>query len=130
MDERVQAMLDSVRQTAADAGSAAADAACGAGRRAAELLGAAKLNIRLAELRAEADDGLREVGKLIYATHTGDPTGSDVLLEKLRKIDGVYAEIAACRTEQARLRGGAACPVCGQRAKAGDVYCGGCGAKL
>lgn len=118
MDEKMQSILDDVKKTAADAGA-----------KARELLSAGKANIRLAELNAEKLTALRQVGELVYATHTGSPTDSEVLLEKLLEIDGICAEMAALKAERGETER-AVCAVCGKAAKAGDRFCRECGSAL
>ena len=71
MNERLQELLDAVQRTASQVGGSAADAAYGVGRRAGELLSVAKLNIRIMDLKGAVNTALREVGEMIYATHTG-----------------------------------------------------------
>ena len=73
---------------------------------------------------------LREVGEMIYATHTGTLTESEVLLAKLQEIDGLRQQIDRLEREIARLQGGAVCPFCGAAARSGDVFCRECGKKL
>lgn len=123
MNERLQELLDAVQRTASQVGGSAADAAYGMGKRAGELLSVAKLNIRIMDLKGAVSTALREVGEMIYATHTGTLTESEVLLAKLQEIDGLEWEIA-------RLQGGAVCPFCGAAARSGDVFCRECGQKL
>ena len=123
MNERLQELLDAVQRTASQVGGSAADAAYGMGKRAGELLSVAKLNIRIMDLKGAVNTALREVGEMIYATHTGTLTESEVLLAKLQEIDGLEREIA-------RLQGGAVCPFCGAAARSGDVFCRECGQKL
>ena len=67
---------------------------------------------------------------MIYATHTGTPTESEVLLAKLQEIDALRENIRQLEQEIARLQGGAVCPVCGAKAQRGDVFCRECGGKL
>lgn len=88
MNERLQELLDAVQRTASQVGGSAADAAYGMGKRAGELLSVAKLNIRIMDLKGAVSTALREVGEMIYATHTGTLTESEVLLAKLQEIDG------------------------------------------
>ena len=102
MNEKVQDLLDSVQRTAVQVSDAAVDAAYGVGKKAGELLSVAKLNIRLVDLRAEVNLQLREVGEMIYATHTGSPTESEALLAKLQEIDGLKEQIAALEAEIGR----------------------------
>ena len=130
MNERLQELLDAVQRTATQVGGSAADAAYGVGRRAGELLSVAKLNIRIMDLKGAVNTALREVGEMIYATHTGTPTESEVLLAKLQEIDALRENIRQLEQEIARLQGGAVCPVCGAKAQRGDVFCRECGGKL
>ena len=76
MNERLQELLDAVQRTASQVGGSAADAAYGMGKRAGELLSVAKLNIRIMDLKGAVSTALREVGEMIYATHTGTLTES------------------------------------------------------
>ena len=67
---------------------------------------------------------------MLYATHTGHPTDSDALLEKLR--GGRQPPGGACRLEHLldRRREEAVCPVCGAPARKDDVFCRACGKRL
>ena len=67
----------------------ARDAICTMGLGAKRLTDAAKRQLEIADLRAGINVGLRELGELLYATHTGTPTDSELLLEKMREIDAV-----------------------------------------
>ena len=127
MNERLQELLDAVQRTASQVGGSAADAAYGMGKRAGELLSVAKLNIRIMDLKGAVGTALRE---MIYATHTGTPTESEVLLAKLQEIDGLRQQIDRLEREIARLQGGAVCPFCGAAARSGDAFCRECGQKL
>lgn len=46
------------------------------------LTDAARRQIELSDLRAGINAALRELGELLYATHTGTPTDSEALLAK------------------------------------------------
>ena len=130
MNEKLQELLDSVQRTASQMGDMASDAAYGVGKKAEELLSVAKMNIQIAELKAQVNTSLREVGEMIYGTHTGTPTESEVLLEKLQEIDGLHARITELSAKAAKASAGAACPFCGAPSRPGDVFCRECGSKL
>ena len=130
MDEKIRNILECVRGQAAVVGSAAADAACDVSAKAMGLLAAGRRNVRLAELESFVRTELRRVGEMIYATHTGNPTDSDVLLAKLREIDDLYDEIHALEREAARAKGIPVCDACGSVSEKGDLYCRDCGRQL
>lgn len=131
MNEKVQELLENVQRTASRVSDVAVDAAYGVGKKAGELLSVAKLNIRLVDLRSEVNLQLREVGEMVYATHTGNPTESETLLAKLQEIDGLKAQIAAVEAEIGRQHTAAGeCPVCGTEPREGDQFCRECGEKL
>ena len=132
MNETLQELLCAIQRTAGQASDTAADAAYGVGKRAEALLSTAKLNIRAAELKAQVNEQLKSVGEMIYATHTGTPTDSDVLLGKLQEIDELNARLAELnellgrQTEPAAPR----CGSCGAPVREGDLFCRECGGKL
>ena len=130
MNEQLRQLLQCVQKTAGEFADTASDAAYGVRGKAWELASVAKLNIRAAENKADTGRALREVGEMIYATHTGTLTESEVLLAKLQEIDGLRQQIDRLEREIARLQGGAVCPFCGAAARSGDVFCRECGQKL
>ena len=130
MNERLAELLDTVRRTASQVGGAAADAAYSAGKWAGGKLHDARRRIRIAALEGRVEGCFAEIGEMLYATHTGTPTESEVLLAKLQEIDALRAQIGQLEQEIARLQGGAVCPFCGAPAQKGDVFCRECGGKL
>lgn len=113
-------LLDRVRESAGQAGEMAANAAYVAGKKAEKLIGCAKSGVRKLDLEAEINLQLRELGEMLYATHTGTPTDSEALLEKMQKIDALKAELSAGPTG-AKAK---AAPSCGSAAEAADTPCG------
>ena len=130
MNDKLYELLEKVQETAYQVGDTAADAAYGVGKKACALLSVAKLNIRVADLKAQVNTALREAGELLYATHTGDPTDSAVLLAKLEEIDGLKAQIAELEDQIGRAEESAICPTCGAAVREGDQFCRECGGKL
>lgn len=130
MNEKLAELLDAVQRTAIQVSDTAADAAYGVGKRAGELLSVAKLNIQVAELKAEVNTQLRELGELLYATHTGDPTDSETLLAKLQEIDVLKSRISELNMEIGRAQAVSVCATCGAAVQDGNTYCRECGGKL
>lgn len=136
MKDKVWKLVDSVQKAVGQAGETASDAAYGVSKKAGELLSVAKLNVRIADLKASVLTALREVGELMYATHTGTPTPSETLVAKLEEVDRLKAEIRSLEEQAAVLRkqeptaAPTHCPVCGAVQHEGDLYCRECGAKF
>lgn len=105
----------------------ARDAICTMGVGAKRLTDAAKRQLEIADLRAGVNVGLRELGELLYATHTGTPTDSELLLEKMREIDELKARLRDLEGEPIIHL---ICPRCGHEVQPEDVYCRDCGEKL
>lgn len=130
MNEKLHDLLENVKRTAYQAGDTAADAAYGVGKKTESLICAARLRSRLAEVEHEMDGCFREAGKMVYATHTGTPTESDVLVEKLREIDTLMEQAKELRRVLGLQGGSARCPTCGAEAQKGDRFCRECGGGL
>ena len=132
MNEKLQEVLGRVQRTAVQVGDTASDAAYGVGKKASELLSVAKLNIRIMDLKTEVNTSFRELGEMLYATHTGNPTDSDDLLHKLEEIDALKEKIAALNEQIGKEAATACptCPICGADAHPGDAFCRECGSKL
>ena len=130
MNEKLTSLLETVRRTAVQAGDVAADAAYSAGRVAGELLNVAKLNVRIMERKAAVNAALKEVGEILYATHTGNPSDSEILLAKLQEIDALKAEIAQMQSQIKKEEAAQACETCGSVIREDAVFCGECGEKL
>ena len=130
MNETLQELLNAIQRTAGQVSDTAADAAYGVGKKAEALLSTAKLNIRAAELKAQVNEQLKSVGEMIYATHTGTPTDSEILQAKLEEIDNLKAEIAALEDQIGKERAAHTCATCGAVVRDGDAFCRECGGKL
>ena len=130
MNENLQELIGKVRETAIQVGGTAADAAYGVGQKTAELLSVAKINVKIAALKGDVNTALRETGELIYATHTGNPTDSEILLAKLQEIDVLKAQIAELEAQVGKEAAADVCPTCGAARQAGAAFCGECGGPL
>ena len=130
MNEKLYELLETVQRTAIQVGNTTADMAFVAGKKAGELLSVAKLNIRIAERKANVNTALRELGEMLYATHTGTPTDSEVLLAKMQEIDAMKAEIAESEALLGKEAEKASCETCGASVQDADLFCRECGDKL
>ena len=98
--------------------------------KAGDTIAAAKLHRVINDLEEEIDLQLCDIGRLIYATHIGNPSDSDEIQKILTYVDGLYEEIAAHEEELDLLQGIRICPVCGGENSAANVYCQDCGQPL
>ena len=130
MNEKLASLLESVQRTAIQASDVAVDTAYSVGKVAGELLNVAKLNVRIMDRKAAVNAALKEIGEILYATHTGNPSDSEVLLAKLQEIDVLKAEIADMQARIKREEERRVCRTCGSTAKESAVFCGECGEKL
>lgn len=130
MNEKLASLLETVRRTAVQTGGAAADAAYSVGKVAGELLSVAKLNVRIMDRKAAVNAALKEVGEILYATHTGNPSDSEILLAKLQEIDVLKAEIAQMQAQIKKEEAAHVCQTCGSAIREGAAFCGECGEKL
>ena len=130
MNEKLYELFETVQRTAVQAGSMASDAAYGVGKKAGELLSVAKLNIKIMELQRTVKQQMQELGELLYATHTGNPTDSEVLLAKLEEVDALYARIAELEEQIGKEAPAPTCDTCGAAVQEDALFCGECGEKL
>ena len=130
MEEKIYQLLDSVRRSASSVGKTASGAAYVVGKKAESALDAAKWNVKILDKKSEVREAMRELGEMLYATHIGQPSDSDTLLEKLQAIDAMKAEIAEMEIAAGKAERVRICHVCGAEAKTGDKFCRACGEKL
>jgi rubrerythrin len=89
-----------------------------------------KRGFQVFDLNNEVELLMREIGRMVYLTHTGAETDEAALEEKLAQIDEKYAQLAALKEEQEAAKTTVICPVCGKSCDKNDLYCRICGEKL
>ena len=128
---KLYALLDSVKKGAETVVETASNAAYMADKKGEDIYNVVKLNFKIAELKNDVNDALTEIGKMVYQTHIGGDDNQEILLEKLREIDSLHAEIAELEIKTGKAEKIITCPNCGAEVKASDhAYCGQCGTKL
>ena len=130
MNEKLHDILDMVQRTAVQVGDTAADVAYGGATTPPDLPPGAHLNNPIADFNADVNTSMREVGEMLYATHTGTPTDSDILQAKLEEIDGLKTQIAELEAQIGKEREAHTCATCGAATRDGDDFCRECGGKL
>ena len=128
--EKLYDLLDTLRAGVETAGTLALGTLGLACQGAERLAGGVKLRYEAARVEGEMDEKLMEAGEMVYATHTGNPTESEELVQKLREIDGLKTRLAELNETLGRTPEGPVCPDCGKAVGAGDHFCRFCGGKL
>ena len=129
MNQKLSELLASVQSTAVQVSDVAVDAVYGAGKKAGELVDAARVQLRIVDRKAEVNLVLRELGEILYATHVGEPSDSEIMLAKLQEIDALKAEIAKLENRLGRKSTPAICETCGAEVQENAAFCGECGEK-
>lgn len=130
MDDKVREMLEKLRETAGLAADAAGSAAKQVSQKTGETLEMAKLNMKVFDLNTEIGLALREVGRIVYATHRGEATDETALEAQLALLDGKHAEADAMRSRLGEFKKSVVCPNCGDSCAKGDTFCKKCGQRL
>ncbi len=130
MDEKMRELLEKAKLTAVLAADGAVKVAGTASRKGSELVEKTKRSAKIFDLNNEVELLMREIGRMVYLTHTGVETDEAELEEKLDQIDEKYAAIAELKAQQEAQKTTCVCPVCGKACDKNDLYCRVCGEKL
>ncbi len=130
MDDKVKELLSKIKETATIAADAAESAARQVSQKTGDTLEMAKLNMKIFDLNTEIGVSMREIGKIVYDTHTGKVTDENALSEIIKSVDEKNAEIESYKAKLAEFKKSVVCAVCGETCSKGDTFCKKCGAKL
>lgn len=128
MDSRVQMLLEKARIIADKTGQMAVRAADTAGKVATEMAQSTRMNLQVFDLNTECEVLYKEIGKMVYDTHTGAEIDDDMLEDLLLHVDENRDRIAALKSKLAEAKN--VCPNCGQTCGKEDTFCANCGAQL
>ena len=120
----------SKKQRSARTGVTAAKAADAAGKTAASVLSATKLNLQIFDLNTEVEILYKEIGKMVHSEHLGKEEDPAVLQIKLQLIDEKLQKISELQERLHAERSEVFCPNCGKQCKKDDAFCSHCGAQL
>ena len=130
MDQRVNDVLERMRQTAAQAAQAMGKAADVASKKTNELVSSTKVNLQIFELKNDIEALYKEVGRSVYMAHTGEAVDPQEIDGKIAQIDEKVARLSCLQEELERQRPGKRCPACGKACQPEDVFCRFCGQRL
>ena len=130
MDDKVRELLDRVRDTAVGAADAANQTARIAGKKAGQMVDAAKLNVQLFDLNGELNDVLRQLGQVMYNTHKGQEEDGETITALLDQADQLHGKISDVGDRISALRQSKTCPSCGAVCGKDDQFCRRCGGSL
>ena len=130
MDEKMKELLEKAKLTAGLAADSAVKAAGVVSQKGSRLVEKTKRSVKIFDLNNEVELLMREIGRMVYLTHTGVEADEAELEAKLTAIDEKYAQIAEIKAQEEEQNPTCVCPVCGKDCDKTDLYCRVCGEKL
>ncbi len=94
------------------------------------LYDSAKISVKISKAESGIEDKFIEIGRLIYAAHTGHETNGSKVSELCNEIDSIKSEIEALKAQKDTLKGGKKCGVCGCPVHPNQDTCPNCGCEL
>lgn len=89
-----------------------------------------KMKIAINGAENDADELVREIGKLVYDAYKSGEGNAELVEEKCTKLDDIYRDIEEKKSQFAKLRNLKKCDECGRENSADATFCDKCGAKL
>ena len=130
MEQNMKDLLERVKAGAVTAAVAVSRAADVATQKAGELADSTKLNLQIFDLNTEIEVLFKELGKIVYLTHTGVEVEEAEVESKIARIDDKYAALAEVRARLAARKNCVKCPICGSDCEKDDAFCRHCGSAL
>lgn len=127
MKESIKTVWDKICAGASVAGEFAAKTAENVGSKATDVYNASKVNLKILDITTDIEIIYKEIGRLIYATHTSEETSTESLDEMLETIDAKMRQIEELRSSVASDKATKICPSCGRKNESDSNFCSGCG---
>lgn len=110
----------------------AKSAANNLGTKAGKTVDVCKLNVELAEVKAQLKSKFENIGKAVYSSmKSGENIVESKSLEsEITEIDKLYCRVETLKKEIAVLKDKTICKACGSPNSSEDLYCGKCGHTL
>ncbi len=100
------------------------------GEKAGQYVDVSKLNIKLAELKAELKSEFENLGKTVYKNEKeGVEDNADVKMS-IAQINNISLQIEDLKNQIASLKNKILCKACGNQNETSAIYCARCGKKL
>lgn len=100
------------------------------GSKTGEIVELSKMKISAAELESKIDKEYYAIGKAVYQSSKGDEDCSEIVKQKIEKVDALKADLDAMIEKISGFKGDKKCPECGKFNDGESNFCGKCGAKL
>ncbi len=130
MKEKINTFFKKVKASATVAGEYAGKKATEIGEKTSDAFNISKLNLKLFDLNTDMDVLYKEIGKLVYMSHSGEDAAAEELQEKINEADGKMQEIAEIKEQIAALSSSKKCGVCGCECDSSAAFCSKCGASF
>ena len=99
-------------------------------KKSGDIYSTTKLSLQISKLKGEIDDCYKKIGKLFYASYSGDEASGDEADLLCKKIDELKEEIELISAQISEIKDVVVCYNCGAEVKKGSQFCAKCGAEI
>ena len=127
MNDRIQDLLDSVKEKSREAGHKIEAVVSIAEKKATVLLETRRINMQIVDLNAKCKGIYRAIGELVYAAHRDPNTDTECVDGLLAALDEYQEEIEELKAKYYTIQRPNACTDCGKALGRDDAFCRFCG---
>lgn len=99
-------------------------------KKSGDIYSTTKLSLQISKLKGEIDDCYKKIGKMFYASYSGDSTSGDEAELLCKKIDELKEDIEVISAQISEIKDVAVCKNCGAEVKKDSPYCAKCGEEI